>query len=115
MWLNWSPSVALKNKESLKTISKRLDDTQRWLNCRAPSIDWKCGFYQYANRLAHLYFLREKAGKEAYLIFLYFIADLTHISASREAWNSALKLQKKLMGLSAKRLTGRVIDLFIKH
>ena len=102
-----------KDKESLKTISKGLDDTQSWLNCIGPKIDWKCGFYQYANRLAHLYFLRKKAGKEAYLIFLYFIADLTHISTSREAWNSALKLQKKLMGLSAKSLTGKVIDLFI--
>jgi len=60
-----------------------------------------------------LYFLRKKAGKEAYLIFLYFIADLTHISTSPEAWNSALKLEKKLMGLSAKHLSGKVIDLFI--
>jgi hypothetical protein len=102
-----------KDKESLKTISTSLAETQRWLNCREPCIDWKCGFYQYANRLAHLYFLREKAHKEAYLIFLYFVADLTHICTSREAWDSALKLQKKLMGLSAGSLSGKVIDLFI--
>ncbi len=50
-----------EDKESLKTISTSLAETQRWLNCREPCIDWKCGFYQYANRLAHLYFLKEKA------------------------------------------------------
>ncbi|MHB8070014.1 MAG: hypothetical protein ACYDIC_19150 [Desulfobaccales bacterium] len=102
-----------KDKESLKTISASLDETQQWLNCRDPHIDWNCGFYQYANRLAHLYFLREKNQKEAYLIFLYFLNDTTHIRTSREAWDSALQLQKKLMGLSTASLVGKVIDIFI--
>ncbi len=102
-----------KDGDSLKTISERLNETQRWLTCREPCIDWKCGFYQYANRLAHLYFLREKAQIEAYLIFLYFAGDYSHIPTSQDAWNSALKLQKKLMGLSAESLTGKVIDLFM--
>jgi hypothetical protein len=101
------------DKESLKTISKSLAETQRWLTCREPCIDWKCGFYQYANRLSHLYFLREKAQKEAYLVFLYFLEDLTHIRTSQKAWDSALKLQMKLMGLAAGSLAGKVIDLFI--
>jgi hypothetical protein len=100
-------------KKSLSTISEALDQTQRWLNCRRSSIDWKYGFYQYANRLAHLYFLREKGHKEAHLVFLYFVEDSSHIPTSRDAWDSALKLQKKLMGLSAENLTGKVIDLFI--
>ena len=102
-----------KDKESLITISKSLNGTQRWLNCREPHIDWKCGFYQYANRLAHLYFLREKAHKETYLVFLYFVEDSTHIRTSLEDWNCALKMQKNLMGLSAESLTGKVIELFI--
>jgi hypothetical protein len=103
-----------KDKVSLKTISERLNETQRWLNCGEPCIDWKCGFYQYANRLAHLYFLREKAQiEEAYLVFLYFVEDFSHILTSQDAWSAALKLQKKLMGLSAGNLTDKVIDLFI--
>lgn len=103
-----------KDKESLKTISASLDATQRWLNRREPCIDWKCGFYQYANRLSHLYFLREKAHiHEAYLVFLYFVNDSTHICTSRDSWNSALKLQKKLMGLSAGSLSGKVLEVFI--
>ena len=103
-----------KDKESLRTISASLAETQGWLNCREPRVDWKCGFYQYANRLAHLYFLREKAQKEgSYLVFLYFVEDSSHIPTSRDAWNSALKLQKKLMGLSAASLAGKAIEVFI--
>ena len=103
-----------KDKESLRTISASLAETQGWLNCREPRVDWKCGFYQYANRLAHLYFLREKAQKEgSYLVFLYFVEDSSHIPTSRDAWNSALKLQKELMGLSAASLAGKAIEVFI--
>jgi hypothetical protein len=102
-----------KDKESLKTICESLNETQRWLNCREPCIDWKHGFYQYANRLAHLYFLREKAQIEAYLIFLHFVEDFSHIHTSREAWDSALELQKKLMGLPVEELRGTVLELFI--
>jgi hypothetical protein len=102
-----------KDKGSLKTISASLAETQGWLNCREPRVDWKCSFYQYANRLAHLYFLREKAHEEAYLVLLYFVNDPTHICTNREVWDSALKLQNKLMGLSAKSLAGKVVDIFI--
>jgi hypothetical protein len=102
-----------KDKKSLKTISESLNETQRWLNCRGSCIDWKFGFYQYANRLAHLYFLREKTDIEAYLIFLYFVNDFSHISTSHEAWNVALNLQKKLMGLPGESLKGKVIELFL--
>ena len=103
------PSAAPRTR----TPSASLAETQRWLNCRGPCIDWKYGFYQYANRLAHLYFLREKARKEAYLVFLYFVGDSTHIPTSLDAWESVLKLQKKLMGLSADILPGKGIEVFI--
>jgi len=102
-----------KSEKSLSTISKSLAETQQWLNCQKPLIDWKSGFYQYANRLAHLYFLRKKARKEAYLIFLYFLADSTHIPTSQDAWDAALELMKKLMGLSKESLAGKIIDVFI--
>jgi hypothetical protein len=102
-----------KAENSLKTISESLASTQDWLNCREPRMDWKKDFYQYANRLAHLYFLSEEARKEAYLVFLYFMDDNTRIRTSREKWDAALKLQKKLLGLSAKNLAGKVMDIFV--
>lgn len=106
-------SCGAKDENSLNTISASLAETQQWLKCRDPFIDWKNGFYQYANRLAHLYFLREIALKEAYLVFLYFLDDQTHIPTSRAAWDSALNLQKRLMGLTEGSLTGKVFEIFI--
>jgi len=102
-----------KDRDSVCIISESLAKTQEWLTCRDPRIDWKYGFYQYANRLAHLYFLREKGGKEVYLIFLYFIGDDTHISTSQEAWKCAIEPQRRLMGLSASSLRGKAVDIFI--
>jgi hypothetical protein len=104
---------AAKDQNSIRKISASLAATQDWLNCREPRMDWKKGFYQHANRLAHLYFLSEEGSKEAYLVFLYFMDDYTHIRTSREKWEAALKLQKKLMGLTAKILAGKAIDIFI--
>jgi hypothetical protein len=42
--------------------------------CADPDSNWLTGYYQYANRLAHLGFLREH-GIEAWLVFLYFTED----------------------------------------
>lgn len=38
------------------------------------AADWATGYYQYANRLAHLMFLRQH-GVDAHLVFIYFLND----------------------------------------
>ncbi len=38
------------------------------------NADWLTDYYQYANRIAHLAFLRQH-GVEAWLVFLYFTGD----------------------------------------
>ncbi|HYN80185.1 MAG TPA: hypothetical protein VES88_01680 [Gemmatimonadaceae bacterium] len=38
------------------------------------SADWASGYYQYANRLAHLDFLRQR-GVDAHLVFIYVLND----------------------------------------
>ena len=97
---------------SLRRIKSSLKQTQAYLGgkCR---MDWTSGFYQYANRLAHLYFLRELNRLDAYLIFIYFLHDDTHISTSRDEWAGALALQNNLMGLGRHRLHEYVVELFI--
>ena len=52
--------------ESLCKIRKALDDTKKFLKVRSET-DWSECFYQYANRLAHLYFLRERNRVDASL------------------------------------------------
>ena len=47
---------------SKELINKSLYETKNFLNIEN-NIDWSGKFYQYTNRLAHLYFLREKCNK----------------------------------------------------
>lgn len=64
-------SSQAKSPKSISLIKKSLNVTQKYLNLK-PDIDLTKGFYQYANRLAHLYFLRVLYDIPAYLIFVYF-------------------------------------------
>ena len=88
-----------KNPDSIRLIADRLKETQKWLGCRSTK-DWTRYFYQYVNRLAHLYFLRELQGRDAFLVFVYFVNDTTHIPTSFQEWRGALQLQKKLISYS---------------
>jgi len=63
-----------------------------------PNAPWHAPFYQYANRLAHLYFLRELNGLDAYLLFLNF-ADAHPNPCSVAEWEGAIRLTRKCLGL----------------
>lgn len=97
---------------SLEKINAAMGRTQQWLGAR-PHIDWLAGFYQYANRLAHLYFMREIAKVDAYVVFLYILNDPTHISTSRIEWQGALELQRALLGLGGRSYHDYVINVFL--
>lgn len=75
---------------------------------------WESPFYQYANRLAHLYFLRELNGIDAYLLFLYFAAapDVPN-PCSTEEWRGAIRLTKKCLGLGSHPYVAHVKDLIV--
>ncbi len=96
---------------SIGLIRKSLGETADYLGCRYSDL-WENGFYQYVNRLAHLYFLRQVCGVEAYLVFLYFVGDVGHIPTSLEQWQGALSLQKSLLGLQRHRLGNFVAEVF---
>lgn len=76
---------------------------------------WGAPFYQYANRLAHLYFLSELNGCEAYMLFLYFAdaPDVPSPCADAE-WRGAIRLTKRCLGLGAHRFVNRVGDLILR-
>ena len=71
-----------KNHRSLDQIRKSLNKTKTNLKIKDPT-DWMRKFYQYTNRLAHLYYLREN-NVAAFLIFIYFIND-TSVNGPRTA------------------------------
>jgi hypothetical protein len=75
--------------------------------------DWATGCYQYANRLAHLYFLRDR-GADAHLVMIYFTGDSDMRGPdSREEWEGAIKDVHRQLGLSADQSLPAVHDVFV--
>ena len=102
---------------SLTKIEAALEETRTFLHVRSET-DWTRCFYQYANRLAHLYFLRELNGIDATMIFIYFTGDTTVSGVnpvSREGWEAAVGLATNHLGvrLSSPWVRENVVDVFI--
>ena len=104
--------------DSRKKIKKALAKTRKFLKVSSET-DWSQCFYQYANRLAHLYLLRELNCLDAYLVFVYFVDDRTRLPdqdpVSREAWEGAVSLATKHLGISphSQWVSENVKDVFI--
>ena len=105
-------SCFAKADDSIIKIQRGIGRTKEYLKASSGK-NWFDGFYQYANRLCHLYFLREFCGVNAYMIFIYFCNDQTHIPTEYKEWTGALNLQKHLMSLKRHKLQRYVIDIFI--
>lgn len=93
-------------EQSLRTVQKALAPRGR--------VDWSGTFYQYANRLAHLYFLRELNAVPAHLVFLFFVnaADVRGPS-ERAEWEGAIKLVEGYLGLGRHRMAKYVHKIFL--
>jgi hypothetical protein len=70
--LDSPPSAA--SPKSRQRIAKSLNETRAFFEAN-PLVDWTRTFYQYTNRLAHLYLLRHLNGTEAFLFNIYFINE----------------------------------------
>lgn len=98
---------------SKKHIERSLEETKKFLGVD-PSIPWSGKLYQYANRMAHLYLLRELNGFPAWLVFVYFIGDEdTNGPKSVDEWKAALAVAKGVLGLTRNRLSKYVIEIFL--
>ena len=76
--------------------------------------DWTDTFYQYTNRIAHLYYLRELNKVPAFLVNVYFINDDTvNGPKTKEEWQGAIYLLKSYLGLGRHKLSKYMIDVFI--
>lgn len=99
--------------ESLEKIKESLDKTKRFLNSKSEH-GWSSTFYQYTNRLAHLYLLRELNDLPAYLIFIYFVNDEEMKGPkSIDEWVGAIKLLRSFFGIGRHKLSKYIADLFI--
>ena len=110
-----SPTDA--SEESRRTIRKALDETRAFLRVHSKT-NWSECFYQYANRLAHLYYLRELNKVDAALVFVYFVGDTTVCGVnpvSHEGWQAAIELANHHLGIRAHSpwIRDNVADVFI--
>ena len=97
---------------SLAHIQKSLDAAKSSLGVK-PEYSWTGHFYQYTNRLAHLYFLREH-DVDAYLVFVYFLNDTEMKGpATRAEWGAALHLMHLLLGTGHHKFSKYVVDIFV--
>ncbi len=85
------------NPTSIATIERSLEAAQKWFGATTLS-DWTGRLYQYANRLAHVYFLRHKLGVDAWLVNLCFTGDLTTRPTTAEHWQRVLPGFKRELG-----------------
>ena len=102
-------------EESRRKIEEAMAETKAFLRIRSKT-DWTRCFYQYANRLAHLYLLRQLNGLDAYLLNVYFVGDKTReMPASRADWMAAATLAKAHLGLrsGSRWLAAYSKDLFV--
>jgi hypothetical protein len=96
-------------------IVQSLDQTKAYLtNNPESTVDWLSRYYQYTNRLAHLYFLREMNRVHAFLLFVYFENDAEMSGpVSREEWKRELDRQKNELGIAGHRLMPYIAEIFI--
>jgi hypothetical protein len=97
--------------ESLKRIEDALRVTRDFL---APGsrTDWSTTFYQYANRLAYLYFLRHTNQVNSHLVFLNFVgAKDVNGPTSAEAWDAAYLILHAALGMPERH----PLSAFVHH
>lgn len=94
-------------------INKALADAKAAFSASGGAF-WERPFYQYANRLAHLYFARRLNGLDAYLLFIYF-ADATDVPepSSESEWRGAIRVVEKSLGLKRNHPFRRAVGALI--
>lgn len=100
--------------QSKKLIDRSLNEVQSYLRARS-LVDWSAVFYQYTNRLAHLYLLRKLNDVPAHMVFVYFVGDRDMQGPqTAQEWRSALQVVRGLLGLRDKhKLSDFIHDVFI--
>jgi len=105
-------AMQAEDEESKAKIQKGLEDTKDFLNIRAET-KWSRPFYQYTNRIAHLYLLRQNE-LPAHLVFIYFLNDLEMKGPTIEKeWKGAITLLHSYLGIGRHKSQNFIADVFV--
>ena len=103
---------AASTETSIALIGQSLA-TARTAMGASDDADWYTGHYQFANRLAHLHFLRQN-GVDAHLVFIYFMGDADMRGPkARTEWSDAIESARKHLGFEHGSSILGVTDVFI--
>jgi len=105
-----NPSYACKaTGKSLEKIKSSLTIVKRELKVKQKA-DWLGEYYQYANRLAHLYFLTIVGQVPTWMVFLYFVGDVEQNGPSTVTeWTASLDKIQEALGLPRDNLLEETI------
>lgn len=103
---------------SLGQIQRSLAKVKKHLGVHS-AFSWVDTYYQYANRLATLYFLTERVRQPARLVFLYFVGDDMGdgrpCPATEAEWRELIQACHRTLGLREDHeLHDRVFDVFLR-
>lgn len=99
--------------ESRVMIEAALLRVQEYVQAR-PLIPWTGALYQYANRLAHLYFLKTLNHLPAYLLWVYFTGDAERKGpTSIDQWQVAIALVHRELGIERHPFGDRSVEVFV--
>jgi hypothetical protein len=89
------------SEKSRELIANSLAQARRHFAPRSKA-EWTGHFYQYANRLAYQFYLRNLNGLESSLVFLYFTNAVDMDGpATEEEWHGSSRLIHAVLGLPA--------------
>jgi hypothetical protein len=112
-----STPTGAKGQGSRRLIAQSLARVKAGCGSRS-ATDWSGLCYQYTNRLAHLYFVRNLNRIPAYLVFVYFL-NATDMGgpATAEEWVGAIRFLHAMFGIDERRLDKvfghGIIDVFV--
>ena len=106
--------ASLASETSLKFIRESLREVKSFLDIQSDT-DWSGMYYQYTNRIAHLYLLRELNKIPAYLVFLCFINDKEmNGPTSEEQWQASIHELETHLGIPAKhKLSDFILHVYL--
>ena len=95
-----NPSYACKAAgKSLEKIKSTLTTVKRELKVKRKA-EWLGDYYQYANRIAHLYFLTIVGQVPTWIVFLYFVGDVKQKGPTTVVeWTASLDRTREALGL----------------
>jgi hypothetical protein len=103
--------LAQPGSDADRLIRDSLARTALWAGA-ADSSKWRGQLYQYANRLAHVYFLQQATEVPTWLVNLCFVNDLTKRPTPQAEWDARLKQLKSDLGFPSTQVP-QSVDVFL--